>query len=450
MADVLRFVDSVSASATTRLDLNDDTAVLHVREVAWNPPRLRRSVSQNVMRDGGYVGPSSYDLRTLVLSFDVIASDVDTLATHLQSLARELDRETNWLMYQPAGATHPVFFKTYRSDVTGFDDIPAASAFRQLTVELVTDPHALGLEETFTGSFSFAASGMTATCPTIKGDVAAPLRLTVEATSPAWFMLSAVASSSATSPAVLDTNAELGTPAPGLASATTGLGATYYNGDAIRTTSLSTTANWGVAVDIPATLRPGRWRALARGRAASSGTFKVLVFEQNYGQTYGVATSFIDYGVTDHGVWSIPNGNLRELSSSWSVADSEWQVKVTRTSGSGEFDLDALIFVPVEMAEDVATSTLFVKAIIPSLSGTPVVEVDSENEAVSVYSGTTIGPTSAPPTAAGSFPVLVPGYTNTLYFVPQVWAAAWPSPSGSTTYNGYYYPRYTTIRPVGT
>jgi hypothetical protein len=86
----------------------------------------------------------------------------DDNATELQKLARELDRADNFLMYQPTGATKPVFFRLFRSDMSQIENITGSKAFRRPTIELLAEPFALGLLETlgpYTVAYDPAAAG---------------------------------------------------------------------------------------------------------------------------------------------------------------------------------------------------------------------------------------------------------------------------------------------------
>ena len=51
--DVVRFVDSIAASPTTRLDLNDGTTFTLNAAVLADPPKIHGSISSNAMTDGG-------------------------------------------------------------------------------------------------------------------------------------------------------------------------------------------------------------------------------------------------------------------------------------------------------------------------------------------------------------------------------------------------------------
>lgn len=471
MADVLRFVDSVSASATTRLDLNDDTAVLHVREVQWNPPRLRRSVSQNMMRDGGHAGPSSYDLRTLVLTFDVIASSVDTLATHLQALTRELDRETNWLMYQPTGATHPVFFKTYRSDIAGFVDVPAAVAFRQLTVEIVTDPHAIGLLETVNvgtvPNDPADSGGNYFDLTSIKGDVTTPLILKDTAANDIWHVL-AVRRTGTPSDMTYFVQAEdctadtdTSNPGGGPDAAMSGSGTNNY----LRTTFGTTTAlqfrvTWSPSLSIAQQeAMRGRFRLLVVVRP--SGGLSTMTLEARYGwngdvstagqvTVSGAARQVVDLGFVEFGQQFQAGYSADALGQS----DITIYLKAARSGAVENLDWDGFYLLP---ADD---ETAIIQASMNASTDDWIYDgVNQRSFGVATgadpFTTATAQVTSLRHSVSGSFLTVAPGVTNRIFYVRGQSAVG-------TTLNGaldktsdgnvtaYYYPLYTTVRPVAT
>lgn len=458
MADVLRFVDSVSASPTTRLDLNDDTAVLHVREVQWNPPRLRRSVSQNMLRDGGHVGPSSYDLRTLVLSFDVIAADVDTLATHLQALTRELDRETNWLMYQPMGATHPVFFKTYRSDITGFTEFPAAVAFRQLVVEVVTDPYALGLVESISvgavnNYIGAGSNGGYFDLTGIKGDVRAPLALVgfTAGTYSTGQAFGIRAGDYATSlPAgyeceALTAGVDTSNPGGAADAGMSGTASTNY----LRTTfstfaTMQNRVTHNETTDATQEALRGTHRVFAVVRRSSgAGTINLRVgwggvrrYNESVATAESTARQVVDLGVLS---FDAPLATTRPFVS--------FTVQAERTSGTSTLDWDSIIFMPADQA--------LITLEHQDVHGfPPVIDAESESvfavdDATTLYSSAEHYDYQAP--ASGSFLWVTPGTTNRVLVIG--WEAATKQTLRATSWSAvyaYYYPRYTTVRPVAT
>src|SRR5437867_3258782 len=106
--DVLQFVDSVSATAALRLDLNDGvTWGVDVASIDFSPPPLRRAINGTLLVDGSTVSGSSYENRILKFTAQLVGSTVDTAATQTQLLNRELDRDSNYLKWQPVGATSP-------------------------------------------------------------------------------------------------------------------------------------------------------------------------------------------------------------------------------------------------------------------------------------------------------------------------------------------------------
>jgi hypothetical protein len=176
MGDRVRFVDKLNALPTVLLNLNDE-ATWWVRSFDAPPPRKRRSVATNAMRDGGYVSSSTYDMRVLTLTLDMRKTTQDDAATELQKLARILDKPSI-LEYKPDTATSPVFFKVYPSDLAAVVDMYASTAYRQLTIELLAEPFAVGIRT------SISAGTVVNTSPyfdiasaSIAGDVPTPFWL---------------------------------------------------------------------------------------------------------------------------------------------------------------------------------------------------------------------------------------------------------------------------------
>lgn len=178
MGDLLRFVDSVAASPTVRLNLNDETTWT-TQSFDCPSPSLTRAASRNAMRDGISVASSSYDGRILTIRLLLQRSTQDLSATQVQALARELDREKNILQWQPTGATKPVFFTTYRSSMGNVKQWTTQAATREFEFELLADPFALGLRETL-GPYTVnndpahATNGCYVDVTGVIGDVEAP------------------------------------------------------------------------------------------------------------------------------------------------------------------------------------------------------------------------------------------------------------------------------------
>ncbi|MFG3702377.1 hypothetical protein ACGF5C_31520 [Micromonospora sp. NPDC047620] len=148
MPDVCQFVDSIAASPTVRLDLNDDVVWgLSYDGTDLSPPDLRRAVSQTLLTDGGQVTAAVYDNRVLRLRLELKDISADAMAVRTQELLRELDRPTNLLRWRP-GTSEPVFFRTMRSPVNRVTEVPGGGLLKLLDVEVLAEPFAYGLKET--------------------------------------------------------------------------------------------------------------------------------------------------------------------------------------------------------------------------------------------------------------------------------------------------------------
>lgn len=139
----LAFVDSIASSPVTRLDLNDGSDWTVLAGTRFDPPTLKRAVVSTLMYDGSRYPASAYEDRVLTLILGIGTRDADEAATQLQALARELDRETNFLRYKPL-TTNAVFFRTHRSD---FSQITYDEDNKQVAVSVLAEPFALGLAE---------------------------------------------------------------------------------------------------------------------------------------------------------------------------------------------------------------------------------------------------------------------------------------------------------------
>lgn len=470
--DLIRFVDSIASSPTLRLDLNDETS-WWVKSFDAPPPRLRRSMSENAMRDGISVGSSSYGSRTLTIELECRKSTQDLAATEMQKLWRELDRAANYLMYQPTGATKPVFFRTFRSDASQLADVIAQSAMRTFTIEVLAEPFALGLKEslgpyTVNNNPAAASNGCYVDLGTILGDVPVPLVLWDDATTYVDRYIGITHTASAV--ALTYTQAESTTLAgdttnPGGAAdaAMSGTGTTNY----VRTTFASSGApklTWTV----PATVK-GRYRILVFGRpntsattytigagpssAAASDADNTVTFISN-SENLGLRV-VVDLGIRDFGQ-GVPT-QVGYSSSSITKGTQTLGLFATRTTGTGTWDWDVIVLLPAGGQDGEAAS--------PSMLLTSGVDtrlvVDSVNEQVAGMSvagdptaGT--GTFSASGTAVGGFPLAVPTVANRLFMVRYDNATAGgletflSSVSVSQLVTLAYWPRYLFVRPVST
>jgi len=467
MTDLIAFVDAISTSPAVRLDLNDDAGPWHCSLFSAPPPRLRRAMSSNAMTDGGQVSSSSYDMRGLTISLDLITADQDANALEFQKLARELNRPTNILKYQPVGASKPVFFKTFRSDMAQLADVIAKKAMRQLTIELLAEPFALGLDETFTGTFGVDASSGTsfeATAPTILGDVSAPLVLDFSSYGAQFAFGQSLLTGQATplgvtAPVLVraGTNASLGTLGTD-ASAVTGAGTSYANADYINISFATATAMTDRLV-ATAALAAGTYRVLAR--IGSSTTTSVFRFRAQHSDSIGALnlqtgpTLTFDTTINgsfatffDLGLFRFPFATDNVGTSvGYTVPASYWTLQAARDSGTGALRIDSLLWVPTIMDDTVDGTAAY---LYHGANGLTTIITDrwdtSTGTAIKLHSATEVVESVSPQkVTSGSLPSVHPGCTNHLRLIPNSDAAA---VSQTVTFAASYRPRYLFVRPV--
>lgn len=179
--DIIRFVDRIAASPTVRLDLNDGTTWgVNYSGTDLSPPPLKQAWASTLLADGERLNAAAYANRSIALNMDLMTSSQDTAGAELQKLWRELNRPTNFLMWQPNGASNPVFFRTIRSSNTRVTDYPSGEV-RTVEVSIDAEPFGYGLQETLSAVSvrndpdPFFTNPMYFDVPTPKGDVETPL-----------------------------------------------------------------------------------------------------------------------------------------------------------------------------------------------------------------------------------------------------------------------------------
>lgn len=184
--DIIQFVDSISASPTVRLDLNDGTTWgVNYDGTDFSPPPLKTSWANTLLADGERLAAAAYANRTITLALDLIGT-VEDQASELQTLWRELNRATNFLKWHPTGASNPVFFRTIRSSNTKVTDYPSGS-IRSVQVTIDAEPFAYGVKVQLpevtvvndTAPPSNIGTGMYFDVTSPQGDVETPLYLSV-------------------------------------------------------------------------------------------------------------------------------------------------------------------------------------------------------------------------------------------------------------------------------
>lgn len=460
MGDLVQFVDSISATPTVRLDVSDATAGWAVRRFMAPPPRLRRAVASNAMRDGINVSTSSYDGRTLTLELECIKADQDAAAAELQKLARELDRPRNFIKYQPNGLTKPVFFVVYRSDMSDLLDVIAQKAMRQFTVELMAEPFAVGLKETL-GPFTVnndpaaGSNGHYVDVTGVIGDVPTPCVIR-DTGSHALGGYIAVRQHGTPSSGIAPYQAEssLGgtdttNPGGGPDAAMSGLGTNNF----IRTDFSAGTA------------MTARWNGIINGTANTDGTYRVVGVVRRSdatsvikarlsvnargaavtGSTVTVPAStsrqLIDFGIFSFGVPSTEGGYGAALT----TRTTTFAVEAERSSGAGTIDWDYLLFLPAD------ESLLIYRRL--SNAGLPSGDLvhDTFNEAVTYRDNVSASSVRDDQFGvSGGFPLLVPSQANRVWYVmADLYATPYAITKTQTAPLTFeYYPRYLYARPV--
>ncbi|MFT3871060.1 MAG: hypothetical protein QM714_00205 [Nocardioides sp.] len=473
MAHSIAFVDSVSASPTTRLDLN--TASLRCTAFDCPPPQLKQAVADNMMTDGGEVSASAYGLRQLRFEHELVQSTEDAWAAAWQSLARELDRETNIIRYLPDGATSPVFFKTCRGNVTDLYQQIAYRKRRVLTFDLLAEPFALGVRESISvGTVTTAQGLFDVGSASIKGDVEAPFVM-VDATphsgfSPAtgnaklrWTL--ARTTRDASSNPVMTTCGGMTLGTNTTVSSTSAL-VSFAN------TSSATRVTWTPSGTTAAAMR-GKYRLMigARGNAVTSSA--TLTVSVSYGSA-SVASASADEvtksmsplgqqsWLIDCGIVGFDAPDAMTLAPRIEIAAAVSNVTYSRT-----LYLDWLWLVPVDESCATAGATFLPSGYMPGggsyPTSSPLVfdgEADDGSGSVYIASSASLWSSATPVlpgwvTYTGALPRLRPGVDNRFAYMRYASGITGTPPvaefaSGSGAITLYYHPRYLYVRPATT
>lgn len=175
MAFDLAFVDSIASSPVYRLNLNSGNPLSVMADgSSFGMPALRRARASSILVDGDYISAASYGNRLIRLRIELPHLDKDLAATQLQLLAREINREANFLRYRP-GTSEPVFFRTFRSEIADVQ-WDGVSTFGEVEVE--AEPFAFGLPVTLsavtvTNNPAAVSNGMFWDVTDVLGDVEA-------------------------------------------------------------------------------------------------------------------------------------------------------------------------------------------------------------------------------------------------------------------------------------
>lgn len=471
--DTVQFVDRIASAPTVRLDLNDDvTWSLNYQGTDMSPPALKTATTGTLLTDGEQQTAAAYTNRVVKLSLDLKTASVDGQATAMQQLWRELDRPTNIIRWQPAGATAPVFLRTIRSSDTRVTDYPGTGTLRTLDVVVRAEPFALGLKETpaavTVSNDPAAANGCYLDLASPKGDVETPLMMSMPGSATAIavrrtsvFAVRRRGTPSATPFLRQAESLTIGTDVsmPGNDVACSGSGSNYtrcsFATDAsmqVRVSGNMTSA--GSSVDLR-----GKYRVFAKLRHSVSTDVISVQFQwgftgpkiSNNAVTLinGASANFTGLMYYDLGEMQVPVG-ADPVHDGYSgvelpVRTALVYLMAQRVSGSGNLDIDHFLFVP---ADDKLLSVKWPAGAISRsvVDGTHNMTYDADT------AGTGELGTSNSSEIAGGFPMISPGVTNRIFFIRHAVAVdATPDPITDTTaITPTYYPRYLSVRPATT
>lgn len=435
MAALIQFVDSISATPTVRLDLNDGVSWFTTNFKA-PPPRLRRSESENSMRDGGVVGSSSYGNRTLELDLTLIEeSSEEWAADEMQKLWRELDRPSNFIRYWPEGLDKPVFFRTFRSDVSELEELWTTPIARNISLEILAEHFALGLKETL-GPFTVNNDPAAASNPCsvqvtgVLGDVLAPATLTDSTATRTKGIVGnstqlALAALEAESAAAFTLGTDTTNPGGGPDASMSGTGTNNF-----RRTSFATNA---AMVD----------RLTTTSSSITTSGLRVFAVVRRSDNTSAMAARLVVGGAAQAMVL-IPATTARQvvdlgrIPAPTDATAITYKIQAQRTSGAGTLDWDVVFHVP-------ATDTIATwdSGVADALGDLFFLSSDTDSVSRKHSTGAYI---KALVPFAGSLPRLAPNVTNYVTWIVSGLTGHDKTTTSSLTFS--YYPRYLFVRTV--
>ncbi|WP_269304935.1 hypothetical protein [Aeromicrobium sp. HA] len=447
MAEILRVVSGPTASRTTVIDLLSSVNVLS--NFSAPAPRLRRSSVSSFQADGSVDAATAWDDRELAITFAVQGSSEDQAAFVSQILGRTFARPC-WLEFQ-GGTSKPVFFRTRATTLDAVEDYgPSNPGVRLITVVVPADPFAYGLPETGTTTVSndpTATDGMRFTITGVKGDVPAPVNLSLSFSAGANRMLVASSThgaldhvsvlSDSTQTALWAANGYVATTVAG---DSTAIGSSFrrFTGSTVNTPAA--TVNFSLSQQ---TILPGDYRIFLRAKSATTGV-RIAIRNTATGALLDSGRELPTTGWQwiDFGVIRVPTSSRR--ATPWSPATTTTDTLaatalITAPSSSTVIDLDHVVFVPAPGGDEEDGRLLLGRWQRDGTPTVPQAQVDSVSE--SLWSP---GAWDLNWSAAGGFPLVTPAATNLVVIMP--WITSYDSKTVSTTVNWSYHPRYLTLR----
>jgi hypothetical protein len=470
---LMRFVDSITANPTVRLDLHDQDVWWVAPGTRLDPPPPKRARVSTLLADGAHYPATAYDDRLIQLRLVLQGLTDNAAATQIQRLARELDRDGNILQYQPRAVTHPVFFRTQRLGLSALNAFRVETGYR-IEADIPAEPFAFGVEQDL-GTFTIANDPAAAVAnPTrvdiagVLGDVEAPTLVKKQVAGAGGLVGLAVN---------LFTLRRRGDPSgvPYLLQAeamTQGTDTTTQANDAafsggsnnwsrctFGTATLATRLSlmqWPASPSVDAR---GTYRVFARVRK-TVGTDTIRVQLRAGGpESGGVAavtlpTVTLPFTTTLHlidlGLVQIPVGvHARSRGPSgveMAAEGTRVELWASRPAGTGSLDVDYLLWVP---ADDTLALTELTETW--NASGDSGVVFDSSLDGLYAHRDTgDVVVNNGVGRVSGRLPMLSPGVTNRLYILEGVGPTVANDVAVSQDWQISYWPRYLHVRPPST
>lgn len=382
-----------------------------------------------------------YGSRTVSLGVSIVGSRAYAMGK-VSVAAGLLLRDNCWLMFQLSSTTQPAWFKLYRPQPgdLSFDglDLDRTKNTWGWQISLPAEPFAYGARVTLgpvtiNNNPAAGTNPCSYVFPAIKGDAPAPLTAQIypgaETCSNALLGVAPLPSSWA-GPYVWQSSAF----GPGVDTSATETTDSTFSASNYRSISFSTSQALVPRLSgvVPAMPPRGRYRLLARvARSDTSSAFTVQgAIKQQTGGTVagsiqtvsGPSTAATWATLVDLGSFAFPaGGDLPTLPTlSGSSVPAELEFRAGRTSGTGSLRVDYFLLIP-EMVNGEAARNLRIDNSANGFWGSPwdslVVDGDSDRTAWLYISSEAF---FAAPALSGGFPVVTPGFTNVLHFIPHI------------------------------
>jgi hypothetical protein len=462
---LIQFVDSVSATATVRLDLGSSIWVVQP-DADLSPPELRYATTSTLMVDGEGIPAAAYANRLIKLTLQLrggASVSADTAAGYVQTLARELNRPNNILKWQP-GNSFPVFFRTFRG---GLDSLYWDPLQKMASLAIPAEPFAIGLEETASGSpFTVsndpaaASNGCFWDVTGVKGDVETPIMLRRPTTNAGEQSLFAVRRRGTPSSAPFLLQAEgltqqTDTSTQPNSATFSGAGNNFSRVSFATATALTLRLSVSKTPGSPSVNSRGTYRVFMRCR--KNGSSSTIAVRMSYATPSVASTHVFNDQVTisgttvqmvDVGTVSLPIGQdpvTRGYSNVEYPTEGIWfGLEASRTGGTDTLDVDYFLWVPADDRFAIVAWTpdgsvgssdrLCIDGPMDTIHG----QLNSSGELTSLGNAYFVG----------GLPMLSPNQTNRIYHVNEV-GLGLAEPSFPTTWSieVSYFPRYMLVAP---